>query len=246
MKQRIIKIIKRWPVLYRLVSKVYYAVQFVHVAELLIGTRARERQWADKSMAEGYWDPQDHPSKRFLKERIAAFSPVSSIIEIGCASGANLYGLAREYPQARLVGIDVNMTAVQYGNSHLAQKGITNIELLVGKADELEKFQDKSFDIVFTSALLIYIGPDKIEEVIKGMVRITKRALVLIELHLFDSRGRPKDALGIYRHDNWVRDYAALFKQFIPEEKVRVTKLPEGVWPAEPWETLGAVIEVVR
>ncbi|MFC1942399.1 class I SAM-dependent methyltransferase [Chloroflexota bacterium] len=245
MKHRIIIIIKRWPGLYRLVAGIYYTFRLVHVAELFIGTKARERQWATREIAEGYWDTGDNPVKRFLRERVANFSPVSSLIEVGSASGANLYLLAKEHPKAQLVGIDINTAAVQYGKKQFAREGITNVELQVGKADELGKFQDKSFDILFTNALLIYIGPDKIEEVIKNMIRITRQALILIELQLFESEGRRKDALGLYQHDNWVRDYAALFRQFTPEEQIRVTKLPEGIWPVEPWQDSGAIIEVV-
>jgi ubiquinone/menaquinone biosynthesis C-methylase UbiE len=246
MKQSIIKTIKYWPGFYRLVARVYYAVKFVHLAELFIGTKARERQWAAKAIAKDHWNTQDNPNKRFLREKIAAFSPVRSILEVGCDSGLNLYLLAKKFPQTDIVGIDINQEAIEYGNTQFARERIPNVELLVGKADELEKFQDKSFDVVFTIALLIYIGPDKIEEVIKGMIRITKRALVLIELHLFESRGRPKDALGIYRYDNWVRDYSALFRQFVPEEQIRINKLPQDVLPVEPWQESGAVIEVIR
>ena len=48
------------------------------------------------------------------------------------------------------------------GNEQLAQEGIPSVRLMVGKADELDQFQNSSFDIVFTNALLIYAGPDKI------------------------------------------------------------------------------------
>ncbi len=245
MRQRIVRIIKRWPAFYRFAANIYWTLKFQHLLELLVGTRARERWWASRSIAEGYWGNRDHPSKHFLAERIAAFSPINSILEVGCTSGPNLYPLAKKFPQAQIVGIDINAAAVEYGNARFAQEGIPNVKLLVGQADELGEFQDGAFDIVFTLSLLIYIGPDKIKDVITGMIRITNQALVLRELHCSEPDTRDSFGLGIYRYGNWVRDYVALLKQFVLEEQIRVTKIPEDAWPAEPWKDLGAVIEVV-
>ena len=245
MKQRVAQTIKRWPVLYNLTSKLYFTLQFDHLLELLIGTRAREKRWAGRSIAEGYWKNRNLPSKHFLAERITAFAPINTILEVGCASGPSLYLLAKKFPQAHIVGIDINQEAVEYGNTQFAQEGISNVKLIAGRADALEEFPDKAFDVVFTNAILIYIGPDKIKNVMQGMIRVARKVLVLMELHCFEPDTKDPLGHGIYRYGNWVRDYAALLKQFVPEEQIRVTKIPEDVWPAEPWKELGAVIEVV-
>lgn len=73
----------------------------------------REREWAARSIAESYWNNRDHPSKHFLVERIATFSPFFNILEVGCASGPNLYPLAKKFPQAQIVGIDINPGAIK-------------------------------------------------------------------------------------------------------------------------------------
>ena len=245
MKEQLAKFISRWPALYNLLSKIYFTLQFERLHELLIGTRAREKRWASRPIAEGYWENRDHPSKHFLAERIAALAPVNSILEVGCASGPNLYLLAKRFPQAQVVGIDINQEAVEYGNTKFVQEGISNVKLTAGRADTLEVFPDGAFDIVFTNALLVYIGPDKIKEVIKGMLRISQRALVLMELHSFQANTKDPYGFGFYRYGNWVRDYSALLRQFVPQEQIQVTKLPEDVWPVEPWQSSGAVIEVV-
>jgi len=232
MKQRLANLIKHWPALYHFVSKVYYTWKFGHLMELFIGTKARERYWAGRSIAQDYWNGRELPSKHFLAERIAPFSPIHSILEVGCASGPNLYLLAKRFPQAQIVGIDINSTAITYGNVQVAREGIPNVKLSVGRADRLGKFKDRSFDVVFTNALLIYIGPDKIKEVIKGMLRVTRKALVLMELHCFESDTKDPLGLGFYQHGywgNWIRDYEALLKQFVSEEQIRVTKIPRDV-----------------
>ncbi len=245
MKQKVAQFLRRWPAFYHFVAKVYYTFQVQHLAELLVGTRVRERHWSARSFGKGYWNNRDHISKHFLAERIAAFSPINSILEVGCASGPNLYVLAKKFPQAQIMGIDINQEAIEYGNMQFAQEGISNVKLLVGRADSLEKFSDRAFDIVLTNALLIYIGPDKIKEVISGMLRIANRALVLLELHCPESNMRDSHGLGVYRYGEWVRDYLALLKQFVAEEQIQITKIPEDIWPGEPWKELGNVVEVV-
>ena len=244
-KQRIVKTLKHWPAAYHWVSQIYWALQFEHLTELLIGTKARERQWATRSIAEGYWQNRDHPSSHYLAERIAAYQPISSILEVGCASGPNLYLLAKKFPQAEIMGIDINRAAVEYGNRRFAEEGITNVRLLAGQADELGEFQDRTFDIIFSKAVLIYIGPDKIQKVIQPMLRMAGKALVLMECHCFETDKDP-EGRGFYYGGNWLRDYHALLKQFVPEDRISVTKIPGDVWPGEPWQTFGAVIEVVR
>jgi ubiquinone/menaquinone biosynthesis C-methylase UbiE len=132
---------------------------------------------------------------------------------------------------------------VQKGNFWFKQENITNVQLFEGKANDLEQFQDRCFDVVFTDAVLIYVGPDKIEEIINHMIRITKRAIIFVEWHSVDKRKDP-EGLGIYYLGNWKRDYFALLKHFVPEEAISVTKISEEVWPAKVWKEIGAIIEV--
>jgi ubiquinone/menaquinone biosynthesis C-methylase UbiE len=250
-------ILRKWPALYHLVANIYSTLSFIHLAELLFGTKVRERVWARRHLhkgndwgneegdwIKGYWDSRNHSHRDFLIERICRFSP-SSILEIGSNCGPNLYLLAKKSPDAQISGIDINPMAVQKGNEWLAQEGISNVKLSVGKADDLGEFQDKSFDIVFTDAVLIYIGPDKIKEVIKSMIRVARRALILMERHCFETQRRDPNGLGVYHHGSWKRDYVALLKQFVPAEQIRVTKIPENIWPDKNWKTLGAIVELV-
>ena len=262
MKEQLKRILENMPALYRFVSKgyTYTMLRYRYMKYLLSGTKAMEKEWATRHLREGekerddwgkesndwikgYRDSLDHPHRTFLAETISKFNP-SIILEIGCNCGPNLYPLAKKFPNAKIIGIDISPMAVQKGNEWLAQEGISNVKLLEGKADELRQFQDKSFDVVFTDAVLIYIGPDKIKEVIKEMIRITRRALILMEWHSFEPERKDPKGLEVYYLGCWKRDYVALLKQFVPEEEIRVTKITEDVWPEENWKRWGGVIEV--
>lgn len=255
--------LKHCPALHSFIAKGYTStmLRFRYLKYLSSGTKAVEREWATRHLREGerersdwgkergdwikgYRDSLNHPHRSFLVETISRFNP-SSILEIGCNCGPNLYLLAKKFPDAEIRGIDINPMAVQEGGEWFAQEGILNVGLLVGKADELDQFQDKSFDVVFTDAVLIYIGPDKIKEIMNNAIRITRRALIFMEWHSFKPQRKDPYGLGVYEQGNWKRDYVSLLKQFVPEEDIHVTKIPEGIWPDENWKRWGAVIEVI-
>lgn len=264
MKERAKRLLSKWPALYNLASKIYANLghlKLTLVAERIIGTRAREHEWAtlhyykssdlsgihyDKKdeWVLDYWDSREHSHRTFLLEKIAGFSPVASVLEIGCNCGPNLYLVARRFPDSRIHGIDINPEAIQKGRELLAGAGITNISLSINKADELGQFPDKSFDVVFTDAVLIYIGRDKIRKVMAGMVRVARKGLVLLERYDFGPENRDPCGLGIRYHDLWLRNYAALLKQFAPGAQVQITRVTADIWPDKGWQETGAIIEV--
>ncbi len=254
--------LKRWPTLYGFVERLYFTLQPVRLMEFIAGRGAWEREWAKRHLRKGndwgdkqhtgeddewvmgYWDSRNHSHRSFLVERIATFYPFASILEIGCNCGPNLYLLAKKFPDIEIVGIDINPRAIQKGNELLAAAGISNVRLLVAKADELGQFQDKSFDIVFTDAVLIYIGPDKIKGIVQQMFRIAQRALILVERQSFEHDHRDPYGLGVYHKDLWLRDYNALLKHLVPEEQIHITKITGDMWPDLGWQETGAIIEV--
>jgi ubiquinone/menaquinone biosynthesis C-methylase UbiE len=229
-------------------------------------TVTTDEEWStrhlhEQSWIENYWKSRDHPHRHFLIEKISKYSP-QTVLEIGCASGPNLYLAAKKLPKAEIRGIDINPLAVQKGNEWLAQEGISNVEIEVGRAQELNHFADRKFDVVFTDAVLIYIGPNEINHVVEEMLRIGK-VVVLNEWHIFNKMFayllsqyhymRSRNALfksrsasrGFYV-GHWARDYKTLFEKFVPEERICVTKLPKEVWNDKGWRRWGAIIEVIR
>ena len=127
----------------------------------------------------------------------------------------------------------------------LASAGISNVKLSVAGADELTQFQDKSFDVIFTDAVLIYIGPDKIQRTVKEMVRIARKGLIRVAWHCFKPKKGDVQGRGVRYYGLWQRDYIALLKQFVPEERIRITKITEDIWPDPHWQETGAIIEVI-
>ncbi len=234
--------------IYKVVHKIYISLAMKYISFKLYLIRNKYAAiFAKKGSdwVEQNWNSRDQPHRSFFVERIATFSPISSILEIGCGAGPNLYLLGKRFPHTMIRGIDVNPLAVQKGNNWLAQEGISNVKLSVGRAEELGEFRDNSFDVVFTYSSLIRVSRDKIYGAVKEMTRIAHKGLILVEWHDCDQRLNDRLGLGGFIGGIWVRDYVALLKQFVPEEQIRVTKITENIWPDGGWVKYGALIEVI-
>lgn len=225
---------------YNSVQKLYYSFRYI-LDRYIFGTKLNEFNWKcrhifNKRWGEQYLESVIQPHRKLLIERISDNAPFGSVLEIGCASAPNLFMLAQKFPGIKLEGVDISCHAVKTGNDFFHKKGIKNVFLSYGKADDLFFIKDKSFDIVFSVAVLIYIGPDKIKKVASEMLRIAKKAVVLLEYHL-ESEG----ASGIYTQGTWLRNYKDLFQQY--SKQIKLTKILPEVWEGN-WAKFGYIIEI--
>lgn len=212
-------------------------------ANWLFGTKTDELYWKfrhifDSSWAESYIsdDSVRHPHRKVLIDVISKYAPFRSILEIGCASGPNLYLIAGEFPEAKIYGIDISWKAVKTGSGFFKSKGIKSVFLKQGGIEKLKEFEDKSIDIIFSDATLIYLGPSEISFAIKEMARIGKKAIILCEQN--SNTGKS------FYNDRWIHDYEALFKEMSLFKSIKITKLPAGIWSGD-WATMGAIIKVL-
>lgn len=244
--------LEKFPSLYSLLQKIYGKGRILK--EQIMKTNISEKEqkrWQDRHLHEGedwavqgYWEARNYPATKYLAERIGKFAPISSVLEIGCNCGPNLYPIARKFPDSDIKGIDISSSAIKQGNELFRKEGIYNVNLIECKADDLSIFKDKSFDIVFSKSVLCHIGPEKIVNVVKEMVRLSKKAVIIMEYYC-DSL-EDKDGLGA-RLDyswRWKRNYPALIKKFAPEAKINLTKISKEIWGDE-WAKMGYIIEVI-
>ena len=241
---RLISGLKQYPLVYKFMRFFYWKI--FSLRNNILGTKVEERRWSRRKVEEikkGFSN-LNHPHRNFLVEEIKTLYPFSDVLEVGCGYGANLYLLSQKFPQVKFTGIDINFLSIQEGSKWLLQEGIFNIHLFTSKADELKQFKDKTFDIVFTDALLMYIGADKINRVLQEMFRISRKTLFFLEQ---DYRHNPEDpyGLGIYRFGHWERHYLDLLKQFTSEKQIQVTGIPYNVWPGKDWSKRGRLIRVI-
>lgn len=194
-----------------------------------MGTRLQEWVWRSRHLyrrgwARGYLATIDHPHRVQIVEAVAAFQP-DSVLEIGCASGANLACLRRCLPNARLHGLDINSEAIRIGRAFFAAD--RTVEMSVGHADRLTVFADQSQDVVLSDAVLMFVAPDRIHRVLAEMIRVARKGLVLNEYHAAG------ELRGHFDGGRWVYDLSGILRQLVPGSAridTRVSAFTGGLW----------------
>ena len=107
--------------------------------------------------------------------RHAITPPPTSVLEVGCNVGRNLVALRNYLP--KVFGVDPNERVIENAKGALAGIGVT---VRVADAFDLP-FDDNSFDMVFTSGVLIHIDPQDLGRATDEIMRVSARYVVCIE-----------------------------------------------------------------
>jgi len=86
-----------------------------------------------------------------LLSRIPTFAP-ASVIDLGCGPGFSSALLARAFPKAQIVGVDINDDALDIARAHLPQ-------VRFEKSDLTQWSPEKTYDLVFSNGALQWL-PD--------------------------------------------------------------------------------------
>jgi SAM-dependent methyltransferase len=109
----------------------------------------------------------------WLAEQIARYRP-QSILEVGCGYGKQLRAI-RQRVDVPMVGVDYSPT--QLGTAAAYLDGLPAIHLVLASGAELP-FPDASFDLVFTSAVILHNPPEIAERIRCEVVRVARRYCV--------------------------------------------------------------------
>lgn len=86
---------------------------------------------------------------------------------------------------------------------------------------DLSEIKDSSYDVVFTSAVLMHIPEEAIHNILENTVRIAKKFIVHLELHAFSNNEYvyyEKLSKRKFR-DRWCRDYFQAYNGLVEEKK---------------------------
>lgn len=97
-----------------------------------------------------------------------------SILEAGCNAGLNLRAIRHVNPAINLCGCDINQTALEAA----ADDGHTVAEASI--FDLADVWWEK-FDLVFSSGVLIHIGPADLERAMRCIIAASKRYVLAVE-----------------------------------------------------------------
>jgi len=185
----------------------------------------------EKNWIEGYWLSRFHPHRELILQELREIYPFKSLIEIGCNCGPNLFRIQKEFPKVKLAGLDVNFLALEEG-----KKRLPKVDFYIESAENFS-IPDKTFDVCLTDAVLIYVPPEKIVKTLRNLIRITKKALILVEW-------KGKDMFGKVEYGHWARDYKTLFRKIFKIKKVKERKIKQEEWPSKNWTEKGYIFTV--
>jgi len=138
-----------------------------------------------------------HPHRTLISRVLASF-PWLSLLEIGVGGGANLVNIVKTLKvQRQLGGIDINPDAIK-----TTSEVLKDAFLRVGSIEDLP-VSDNMTDVLLTDMTLIYISPSEIDQAISELKRVSRRHIVLCELHSASFWRRLSIRLteGLYLHD---------------------------------------------
>jgi len=140
--------------------------------------------------------------------RMIAATGAAQVLEVGCNTGSNLRWLAELIEPSAVFGVDVNDGALEHVRRVLP--GVTVVSASVRRLP----FPDRSFDLVFTTGVLIHVPPQALSSAMTEIVRCARRFVLCGEYYA------PEPAEVPYRGQNgalFKRDYGALYEELFPE-----------------------------
>ena len=184
--------------------------------------------------------PLTHPSHLATIGRLLGFASADvencRVLELGCASGANLVPIAYALPKSRFIGIDFSERQVSDGREFIAALGLSNVSLerldILHVAESLRDSDCASrrdatawasagpFDFIIAHGIYSWV-PDPVKDALLaacrallGAVRHRLRQLQLLS-RLQNARHAPPDVPVSWPQCDGPRDYAATTRRFL-------------------------------
>ena len=220
-----------------ILKALYWFMQ--RLARWLVGTRLDTWRW--KFMVSGdeyarFSPSHNHPHRSWFAHKVMAIKPKpATILEFGCGPGDNLTALRDAGFAGSYIGLDVNAKVIDNAKAQFADDAAARFS--VSTNDTLTQMAENSVDLIMTDAVLLYIGPDQIADVIGQMLRVSRSGLCLIEMHDPSASGA-----GSYSRDGFLRNYQHLAAPL--DASVRLQKLPTDIWPTGRWPQFGHLIKI--
>ena len=100
------------------------------------------------------------------------------VLDIGTGGGANLYYVAREFPDFSFTGIDINQYFVEEAAKKHLELGVTNTSFRIAGFEEIEG----DYDVIGSSQVLEVVTMDKAHELKKICFQKAKKAVYFLAM----------------------------------------------------------------
>lgn len=149
--------------------------QFPELKRRLLYANARQ-YWTMRGGPEYLAEQEGQPARTarslWLADRVAECRPVS-VLEVGCGYGKQLRNIRNAAgPDVFLTGLDFSPTQLELARQ--AFTGDDHVALVHGSGIQLP-FADNSFDLVFTSAVILHNPPEQADAMRQEILRVARR-----------------------------------------------------------------------
>src|SRR3990167_1995895 len=143
---------------------------------ILKTTKYWHNYWATRHIDwnQAYMTP-DHPHRNLIINELKRFR-FRSVLEVGCAAGANLYKIKQVFPHSDIGGIDWNAMAMETAKKYLPKASV----LQVGEATDIY-ISNKGADILLTDMCYIYLNKRNFRKALKEAKRIARVGVIFCE-----------------------------------------------------------------
>lgn len=105
-----------------------------------------------------------------------------SILDVGCGGGHFTIELAKQFPKAQVVGIDISHEAIAFARKKQQDANVRNVLFEVPSSTELS-YPPNSFDIVTATLVCHHLKDDQLIEFLKKSYQIAKKTVIINDLH---------------------------------------------------------------
>jgi len=105
-----------------------------------------------------------------------------SILEVGCGGGEFTLQLAKQFPKAIIIGIDISPQAIEYAQKRLDETNLNNVQFVVPPNVELN-YPNNSFDVVTTTLVCHHMNDEQLVEFLKKAYLIASKHIIINDLH---------------------------------------------------------------
>jgi 2-polyprenyl-3-methyl-5-hydroxy-6-metoxy-1,4-benzoquinol methylase len=102
-----------------------------------------------------------------------------TILDVGCGGGSFARRLAKRYPQAKVVGIDISKEAIDYANR---QSPFSNLFFQLTETPTLD-YPSNQFDLVTATLVCHHLTDEELVAFLQQAVRVAKHAVIINDLH---------------------------------------------------------------
>jgi SAM-dependent methyltransferase len=126
----------------------------------------------------------------WVKESFPELKP-RRILDLGTTTGHNLLPVAKAFPDAEVIGVDVGAPVLRYAAARASALGVDNVRFMQADASDLRQFPDGSFDFVMSTMFFHELSLASMDAIIREAHRLLAPGGLFLNMEQPAYKGMP-------------------------------------------------------